>query len=199
MDLEEKRKLILNSATRRFSFYGYSKTKLEEIAHDISISKGLLYYYFPDKNSLYLAVIQDLTNTFFTDLEGELKDIPEAQTALKLAIHRKYAFAQKYHKFLQYPPLIKYQGLRKLSYPLWDKSKVRERSLFIKIITDRLGVLSEKNKGILLTFIECIEVLYLSVVVNYVGDIPPDDMAKEFDRVANLQNVLIPVLLKELI
>ena len=55
---DEKRVRILETAKRRFAHYGMAKTTMAEIAKDLSFSKALLYYYFPDKNSLYAAVLE---------------------------------------------------------------------------------------------------------------------------------------------
>ena len=55
-----KREKILEAAHDRFLHYGYSKTTMNEIAGDISMSKALLYYYFPDKSELYIAVMRKL-------------------------------------------------------------------------------------------------------------------------------------------
>jgi AcrR family transcriptional regulator len=49
---ETKKTQILDAAYKRFSHYGYSKTTMKEIASDLSMSKALLYYYFPDKSQL---------------------------------------------------------------------------------------------------------------------------------------------------
>ena len=53
-----KRIKILEAATRRFAHFGMAKTTMSEIAKDLNFSKALLYYYFPDKNSLYSAVFE---------------------------------------------------------------------------------------------------------------------------------------------
>ena len=55
---DKKRQLIIDSAIKRFAHFGLSKTTMTEIASDLSMSKALLYYYFPDKISLYSAVLE---------------------------------------------------------------------------------------------------------------------------------------------
>ncbi len=55
---DAKRVKILEAAKRRFAHYGLAKTTMAEIAQDLSFSKALLYYYFPDKNRLYAAVFE---------------------------------------------------------------------------------------------------------------------------------------------
>ena len=53
----EKINDILEAAQKRFGSYGFEKTTMNEIASDLGISKAALYYYFPDKESLYKAVV----------------------------------------------------------------------------------------------------------------------------------------------
>jgi len=40
------RTLIIDSATKYFSRYGFHKTTMDEIARNIHKAKGVLYYYF---------------------------------------------------------------------------------------------------------------------------------------------------------
>ena len=57
---DKKRIIIIEAALKRFAHYGLSKTTMSEIAKDISLSKALLYYYFPDKISLYVSTMEHL-------------------------------------------------------------------------------------------------------------------------------------------
>ncbi len=52
-----KEEAIVAKAHKRFAYYGYSKTTMDEIAHDLGMGKASLYYYFPTKESLFRAVI----------------------------------------------------------------------------------------------------------------------------------------------
>jgi len=66
-DGENKVKLeaILEAARRRTGAYGFEKTTMTEIANDLQISKAALYYYFPDKESLFCAVVKKEMEEFF--------------------------------------------------------------------------------------------------------------------------------------
>lgn len=54
---EEKLAKILDVAQRRFARYGLAKTTMNEIAEDLGVSKASLYYYFPDKESIFKQVM----------------------------------------------------------------------------------------------------------------------------------------------
>jgi AcrR family transcriptional regulator len=62
----EKLEAILTVAQKRFGIYGLEKTTMQEIAADLNMSKGALYYYFPDKVELYRAVTEK-EQLIFTD------------------------------------------------------------------------------------------------------------------------------------
>ena len=51
-----KTEQIIKVAQKRFGQYGFEKTTMNEIASDLNMCKGSLYYYFPDKEHLYIAV-----------------------------------------------------------------------------------------------------------------------------------------------
>jgi TetR/AcrR family transcriptional regulator len=57
---DKKKDQIIEAALNRFMHFGIPKTTMNEIADDLSISKALLYYYFPDKSSLTYEVANHL-------------------------------------------------------------------------------------------------------------------------------------------
>jgi AcrR family transcriptional regulator len=66
--------LIVDSATKYFSKYGFYKTTMDEIAKHIHKAKGVLYYYFKSKEELFNEVLkQELCK-----VKNELKRIVES-------------------------------------------------------------------------------------------------------------------------
>ncbi len=53
------RSRILGVATRRFVQSGFHGISMREIAEDVGLSKAALYYHFRDKESLFLAILDD--------------------------------------------------------------------------------------------------------------------------------------------
>src|SRR6185312_12156338 len=53
----EKLSKVLDAAQKRFARYGLSKTTMNDIADDLGVSKASLYYYFPDKESIFKKVV----------------------------------------------------------------------------------------------------------------------------------------------
>jgi AcrR family transcriptional regulator len=70
----EREEEIINVAQKRFALFGYDKTTMQELANDLKISKGSLYYYFPDKENLYKTIILKEQEVFIELLDVKLND-----------------------------------------------------------------------------------------------------------------------------
>ena len=99
---DKKRELIIEAALKRFAHFGLAKTTMTEIASDLSLSKALLYYYFPDKISLYTAVLENIINEINTDLAKELVSIKDSKKALVYFLDKRHEYIQKYYNILDY-------------------------------------------------------------------------------------------------
>lgn len=58
----EVKSLIVESATKFFSKFGFYKTTMDEIAKHIHKAKGVLYYYFKSKEDLFNEVLKQELN-----------------------------------------------------------------------------------------------------------------------------------------
>lgn len=54
---EQRRKAILDEAFELFVTHGYDNVSMNDIAEAAELSKGALYVYFSDKESLFLAIV----------------------------------------------------------------------------------------------------------------------------------------------
>lgn len=96
VEADKKRKLILEGAIKRFSHFGINKTSMAEIAEDLSVSKPALYYYFPDKQSLILAVADRIINEYLENVEKTFLEHSNQEEALMNLIELRRNFFQKY-------------------------------------------------------------------------------------------------------
>jgi TetR/AcrR family fatty acid metabolism transcriptional regulator len=53
---EDRKQQIMDAATVVFARQGYEKTRMEDIAREAGLSKGLLYWYFQSKKDLFLEL-----------------------------------------------------------------------------------------------------------------------------------------------
>lgn len=96
-EIDKKRELIIEGAIKRFIHFGTHKTTMNEIAEDLSVSKPSLYYYFPDKGSLILGVVDKIFNDYFDVLIKENKTESTLEATLLNIIEIRYRFFLKYY------------------------------------------------------------------------------------------------------
>ena len=56
---DERRELLLTRATELFARHGYEGLSMSQLAREAQISKALLYHYFPSKQRLFQAALQE--------------------------------------------------------------------------------------------------------------------------------------------
>lgn len=99
---DDKRIMILDAAKRRFAHYGMAKTTMAEIAKDLSFSKALLYYYFPDKASLYVAVLEYVIEEFSEETEASIAKLGGTEEAVMELLNKRIEFIKKYYYIVEY-------------------------------------------------------------------------------------------------
>ncbi|HMI03025.1 MAG TPA: TetR/AcrR family transcriptional regulator [Pedobacter sp.] len=97
VETDKKRDVIIEGAIKRFIHYGINKTTMNEIAEDLSVSKPSLYYYFPDKNSLVLGVIDKIFTDYFEIVEKDKVSDISLEDRLGIFTEVKHRFFQKYY------------------------------------------------------------------------------------------------------
>ena len=84
---------ILEAAQKRFGLFGFEKTTMKEIAADLCTSKGSLYYYFPDKEHLYKAIVFKEQEQFIQTIQSEIgQSVDPAMMLRKMALTRQGLF-----------------------------------------------------------------------------------------------------------
>jgi len=81
-DKTDKVQLILEASQKRFGLFGVEKTSMREIADDLKLSKASLYYYFPDKESLYKAVVEKEQEEFISNISERISSFHEPEQLL---------------------------------------------------------------------------------------------------------------------
>lgn len=92
----EKIDTILEAATKRFGHYGLAKTTMNEIAADIGMSKAALYYYFPDKEHLFAAVMVREMDRFFEEMEKVMARPESATRKLNHFVESRFAYFRQF-------------------------------------------------------------------------------------------------------
>ena len=56
---ERCRRVVLDAALRLFAQHGYGATSVRQIAEEAGVSVGAVYHHFPDKESMFRALIEE--------------------------------------------------------------------------------------------------------------------------------------------
>lgn len=71
---DETRNRIMRAAVKLFAQKGYSPTTTREIVESASVTKPMLYYYFRDKQALYMSIVQNAMGGLKADLQAAVAE-----------------------------------------------------------------------------------------------------------------------------
>ena len=87
---QQRHERILDAAARVFASKGYHGTLVDEIASEADTSKGGVYFHFPTKQAIFLALLDRLADTLRERVEaavaGEPDPIGRAEAALRVVL-----------------------------------------------------------------------------------------------------------------
>jgi AcrR family transcriptional regulator len=85
---QQRHQRILDAAVQVFSTKGYHGTLVDEIAAEAETSKGGVYFHFPNKQAIFLALLDRLANILRERLEsavvGHADPVERAESALRV-------------------------------------------------------------------------------------------------------------------
>ena len=99
---DKKREQIIDGAIKRFIHFGIGKTTMNDIAEDLSVSKPSLYYYFPDKSQLYIAVMRKLATEYLKTLESRLNTFTNLKEAFTFQVNTHHEFIVNNYNFFDF-------------------------------------------------------------------------------------------------
>ncbi|WP_257670081.1 TetR/AcrR family transcriptional regulator [Parapedobacter tibetensis] len=198
INADKKRTQILEAATLRFAHFGMAKTTMSEIAQDLSFSKALLYYYFPDKNSLYAAVLDHVINKSFEEMEAGLPAITDCQEAMMFILDKRIEFITKFYNLLEHSVSAVQQIPDEMACVLRE-SKDKELQIIGTILQKgndmgQLHVDDVKETAEIILF--ALVGMRFSILKDIKGMLFPTK--EEFDRILNLQKKMATVFLRGL-
>jgi AcrR family transcriptional regulator len=99
-DADATRGRILAAATREFARYGLGGARVDRIAERSGANKRMLYYYFKDKEGLFLAALEDR----YSHIRGAEQELRLEHLPPRKALARLVAFTWNY--FLEHPEFV---------------------------------------------------------------------------------------------
>lgn len=133
-----KKEKIIEVALKRFSHFGIEKTTMNDIADDLNISKASLYYYFPDKNSLFLEVAVSIMSQQLDKQQKSLENAESVPEGLMNMIDVRLAFAEQFHMMKIQDLQIDYFYKDKRFLELRDKIREKENIIIESFLDTRI-------------------------------------------------------------
>jgi AcrR family transcriptional regulator len=100
---EERRNQIIESAMQVFAREGFAKTRMDDVAAEAGLSKGLLYWYFKSKEEIIIAIADLL---FGTELRKLQKLMPDGQPARACLENFLEVYIRDMQAMLKVAPII---------------------------------------------------------------------------------------------
>ncbi|WP_129714420.1 TetR/AcrR family transcriptional regulator [Pedobacter sp. SYP-B3415] len=196
---DKKREQIIDGAIRRFIHFGINKTTMNEIAEDLSVSKPSLYYYFPDKSSLVMGVVERIFSDYFEMMAGGYKKDDSLTEALARLVEVRNSFFQKYYMLHLSQGVADTQINIEAIKPKLEKLRSKERVLYEEIFEKGItkGEIREINvKRIAELYIDSLNGLTSLCVVQAGKDIFPTK--KDFKAIIEKQKELSEIFINGL-
>lgn len=199
-NVDLKRAKILDVAKRRFAHFGMAKTTMAEIAKDLSFSKALLYYYYPDKHSLYTAVMEYVINEMVNRVDVYLAKSKSVEKALSFTLEARMQTMKENYNLFEYSSSLFIQNpceMTKSLGPFFEKVKEQ----FVRIL--QMGV--DNNEIVVDNLEETAEIFLFALMGMRTGVLNKEcnnnflfPTPEEFERILRKQNKLMCILLRGL-
>ena len=156
-DADRSQRDILGAALREFAEHGLGGARMDRIAERAGVNKRLIYYYFENKESLFLAV-----------LERAYEDIRTREHALSLtetepieAIRRLISFTWNY--YIEHPEFLTLLNSENLHRARHLKESAKVRSMHSPLVQTIADVLERGRKaGVFRAGVDPVQ-LYISI------------------------------------
>lgn len=97
-DTQTTRGRILDAALTIFSRKGYHDTKLDEIADESASSKGAIYFHFPNKERLFLSLVDQFADLLERRVVEAIEQEPAGMGRVRVALETCLATFGKYRR-----------------------------------------------------------------------------------------------------
>jgi len=94
LGVEERRAQLVEKAIEVFSAQPFDDVSLDDVAKQLSISKGLLFHYFPSKRDFFAAAIESVAEALYQEIVRPLGETPEE--AVRAGVRAYFAYAKRH-------------------------------------------------------------------------------------------------------
>jgi AcrR family transcriptional regulator len=196
-DADRTRAAILDAATTEFARYGLGGARVDRISTAAGANKRMLYYYFGDKEGLFLAVLE----TAYAEIRSAEQKLSLLDVAPIESVRKLIRFTWGY--FLAHPEFISLLNSENLHRASHLRKSRRARSLNSPLIATLGSILERGHRGgIFRAGVDPLQ-LYISIAglcyfylsnIHTLSSIFGRDLASQSARGARLRHVTDVVL-----
>ena len=135
-DADRSQKDILRAALTEFAEHGLGGARMDRIAERAAVNKRLIYYYFENKDSLFLAVLEGA----YENIRGEETQLNLTQVEPTEAIRRLISFTWNY--YLAHPEFMTLLNSENLHRARHLKTSAKVRSMHSPLVATLADVLA---------------------------------------------------------
>jgi AcrR family transcriptional regulator len=186
---------IIEAAQMRFALFGFEKTTMKEIAGDLNMSKGSLYYYFPDKENLYKAIVQKEHDLYIREIRTELEHSAGPASILrKIVLVRQEVFKKLINlgrtRLELFPEIHLF--MKGTVADLRKQEKEIIKGVFERGIAEGIFDISgtEEMADLLLDLIKGLRMTMLKGVTSF------HDVNEEYEQMAKKTSLLVDIFIK---
>lgn len=119
--------LLIKVATSLFAEKGYASTSVREIVEQAGVTKPALYYYFKNKEGLFLAILEEAYSRLEVLLEKQLKSRGNFQDRIAAFSRQLYELGTGYMELNRMAQNLMFGPPK--GAPAYDFDRYRERTL----------------------------------------------------------------------
>ena len=139
-DADRSQKDILRAALAEFAEHGLGGARMDRIAERAAVNKRLIYYYFENKESLFLAVLEGA----YENIRGEETQLNLTQVEPTEAIRRLISFTWNY--YLAHPEFMTLLNSENLHRARHLKTSAKVRSMHSPLVATLADVLARGHR-----------------------------------------------------
>jgi AcrR family transcriptional regulator len=97
----DRRKMIVEAATKSFSLFGYKATTMDQVARLANVGKGTIYTFFKNKEELFNEIISSLVKEMISEAESVIHPALSFAENVHLALYRLLEFRSEHHLMIK--------------------------------------------------------------------------------------------------
>ena len=95
----ERKHQLLEAAARLFSTKGYSSTRIADICAEAGVAKGLMYWYFPTKQSLFAELVRTMRQQLRRAQAAAMDPTADALTRIRQGTEASVLFMAEHRAY----------------------------------------------------------------------------------------------------